>query len=290
MARPVLRQDDGFRNQSPKKRQDVRRLQALLQRAGYTVDADGLFGQGTTEAVQAFQRHAGLSPDGIVGPKTWEALEATASGGSASAASAGAAVSELDTSVLEGFHGDASWVHAREGHAGKPYWPGGASGVTFDPGMDLGHAQATLVEQLYAPLLTAEQLAAARSVYGLQGDVAKVALDANATLQSIRFSRHQADTIFPFAAQPYWDAVVRRFTGIAEADTLGSVQTAMLSLAYNRGAGNRELEVLKQPIADKDWAQVADIIGSMQQNHRLAGIRKRRRMEAELIRNALAAV
>ncbi|MDH3602635.1 MAG: peptidoglycan-binding protein [Candidatus Tectomicrobia bacterium] len=297
MAGPVLRQGEGFSNQSPEKRDDIRRMQELLQRAGYAVDADGLFGQGTAKVVQAFQRDHGLSVDGIVGPNTWDALEAAASGDGASPASSGAATGGttvapggLDTSVLEGFHGDASWVHAREGHAGKPYWPGGASGVTFDPGVDLGHAQATLVEQLYASLLTAGQLAAAQKVYGIQGADAEVALDADTTLQSIRISRSQADTIFPFAAKPYWDAVVQRFAGIDAADTLGSVQTAMLSLAYNRGAGNRALEDLKQPIADKDWSRVAEIIGSMQQDHQLEGIRSRRRMEAELIRNELAAV
>ncbi len=80
---------------------------------------------------------------------------------------------------------------------------------------------------------------------------------------------------------------VRRFPGLAAAEVLGSVQTALLSIGYNRGTGNRALEVLKQPIQDKDWAEVARLIGSMQQDHSLEGIRKRRRMEAELIKKEL---
>ena len=278
MAGPVLRQGDGLNNQAPEKRDAVRRMQGLLQRAGYKVDDDGFFGQDTYEAVRVFQRGRGLLVDGIVGPDTWKALEEGLDDGA----------SPVSANVLDGFHGNASWVHAREGHNGKPYWPGGASGVTFDPGIDLGHAQAALVEQLYVRLLTAEQLAAAQRVYGIRGEAARAALDADTRLQSIRISQAQADAIFPFAAQPYWNAIIQRFTGLANADTLGSVQTAMLSIAYNRGAGNRALEDLKQPIANKDWAQVAEIIGSMQQNHRLEGIRRRRRMEAELIRNELA--
>ena len=55
---------------------------------------------------------------------------------------------------MEGFRGDLSWVHAREGHAGKAYWPGGVSGVTLDPGVDLGHVRPELFETAYKELLT----------------------------------------------------------------------------------------------------------------------------------------
>jgi GH24 family phage-related lysozyme (muramidase) len=175
----------------------------------------------------------------------------------------------------------------REGYAGKAYWPAGQSGVTLDPGIDLGYAAAALVEQLYTPILSAEQLAAVQSVYGMKGEAAKAALDSNATLQGIRISRAQSDEIFPYAAEPYWNAIVKRFPTLANADTPGSVQTALLSLAYNRGAGNRGLRVLGQPLEDKNWAEIADLIGNMQQDHQLQGIRRRRRMEADLIRQEL---
>lgn len=39
------------------------------------VSADGTFGSNTEAAVRAFQRSHGLVPDGIVGPKTWRALD-----------------------------------------------------------------------------------------------------------------------------------------------------------------------------------------------------------------------
>lgn len=49
-------------------------LQRCLNAAGYPVAIDGQFGPGTETAVRTFQRKVGLTDDGIVGPKTWEAL------------------------------------------------------------------------------------------------------------------------------------------------------------------------------------------------------------------------
>lgn len=67
-ADPVLRQGD----QGP----DVTELQNELIQAGFTVFADGDFGEHTKEAVAAFQARAGLPADGVVGEKTWAALRA----------------------------------------------------------------------------------------------------------------------------------------------------------------------------------------------------------------------
>lgn len=52
----------------------VRDLQAALSGAGYPVAVDGAFGPLTQDAVERFQRDAGLSVDGIVGPRTRAAL------------------------------------------------------------------------------------------------------------------------------------------------------------------------------------------------------------------------
>lgn len=55
--------------------QDVRRIQQRLQELTlYRGPIDGIFGGGTESAVESFQKSQELAPDGIVGPRTWEAL------------------------------------------------------------------------------------------------------------------------------------------------------------------------------------------------------------------------
>ena len=66
--------------------QKVRQLQYMLQILAEYVPTipqivqDGIFGPRTQEAVIAYQRFAGLTPDGIVGPATWNSLYDRASG------------------------------------------------------------------------------------------------------------------------------------------------------------------------------------------------------------------
>jgi hypothetical protein len=53
----------------------VKRIQAMLSALGYEIaNIDGYFGQGTKNALIAFQRDRGLTADGIAGPSTVESL------------------------------------------------------------------------------------------------------------------------------------------------------------------------------------------------------------------------
>jgi murein L,D-transpeptidase YcbB/YkuD len=52
----------------------VRILQRLLISNGYGMRVDGVFGPFTETAVKAFQNRRNLTPDGIVGQKTWREL------------------------------------------------------------------------------------------------------------------------------------------------------------------------------------------------------------------------
>lgn len=65
-ATPTLRQ--GARGAA------VSQLQNRLRAHGYNVSVDGDFGPATANAVRSFQRAKGLGVDGVVGPRTWAAL------------------------------------------------------------------------------------------------------------------------------------------------------------------------------------------------------------------------
>jgi len=252
---------------------EVRSLQRLLD----LDQIDGMFGPGTERAVKRLQKGRGLAQDGIVGPKTWEALGPFVP------------LSSVDAPAgLGTFHGDLDWVHRWEGHAGKPYWPGGRSGVTLDPGFDLRYQTEESLRRHYSILRT-PQLAVLSACLGLRGHAARDHLRGSpetrdeSVLRGIRISRATADAIFPHVAVEYWQPITKRFRVLDHPDTPGSVQTAMLSLSYNRGPGNKDLQALVNPLATKNWIWLAEVIGGMQQDHPLPGIRQRRRAESELI-------
>lgn len=53
---------------------EVKNLQSALNKHGYKLGVDGIFGHGTLNAVLSFQRSNGLVADGLVGKATWEKL------------------------------------------------------------------------------------------------------------------------------------------------------------------------------------------------------------------------
>lgn len=183
--------------------------------------------------------------------------------------------------MLRNFKGDLNWIHNREGHVGKAYWPGGASGVTLDPGYDLGYANQDDLRKYYGGILDAHQMAQAVSALGVRGIPAGNLIKRLDALQSLKISDVVAAGLFPVVAEPYWNRLLVKWPEIESAP--GYVQTAVLSLVYNRGVDNPHLHVITIPIVRKDWNALGEKIAAMQQDHKLPGISKRRRLEGALI-------
>ena len=277
MIKARLVKGDGMGTGRPWLRSVVRNAQRGLVEAGHPVTADGKFGGGTRKALRAFQTAAGIESTGVVDSTTWTSLEPFGANGREK-------LDAKEGASLEQFRGDLDWVHLQEGHEGRPYWPKGASGVTLDPGVDLGHASPDTIEALYQPLLTRQQMKLLREVFGLKGRDARDALSQMPQLKAIRISREQGFEVMPFAAKPYWDGIRKRFRAVQRKDTPPSVQTVLLSLAYNRGIFNKALKPLGALLQNRDWTRIAAVVGRMQQSHELEGIRRRRRDEASVIR------
>jgi putative peptidoglycan binding protein/transglycosylase-like protein with SLT domain len=77
MSHPMLRLFDGTEGTSPDLQDDVKELQTDLNRFGFNVQVDGIFGSETEASVHQFQLDHNLESDGIVGPQTWAALTGT---------------------------------------------------------------------------------------------------------------------------------------------------------------------------------------------------------------------
>ena len=116
----------------------VRTIQTKLQRWGYYDGAiDGIFGSETTAAVKEFQRKNGLAVDGIVGPRTLDAL-GMPTGGSTSSAQQGSV--DLLARVIsaeargEPYSGQVAVGAVILNRVEHPSFPNTIAGVVYQPG------------------------------------------------------------------------------------------------------------------------------------------------------------
>ncbi len=81
---------------------EVKELQNLLNKSGYNLSADGIFGAKTQEAVKAYQKANGLAVDGIVGNNTWGSLVGGSGSSSTSSATKTNPYTKVDLTPYDG--------------------------------------------------------------------------------------------------------------------------------------------------------------------------------------------
>ena len=189
-----------------------------------------------------------------------------------------------------GFRGDFDFLARFEGHAQSVKFLG--FGLHIDPATDLALSKPETIRDRYAFILTPDELEAVLNVVGLRGDEAKQALETSPVLRRIRLQQFDVARLVPDVATPIWSRLVQRFPMLLQPPTPPAVQTALVSLAFNVGTGNRFWQRMEKPISERNWDGVANGIEAMAKqglHARIPGLARRRQIEANLIRSALGA-
>jgi len=259
---------------------EISALQRQLTLAGFSTPVSGTYDDATHRSVA--QAYAGMLERGAyaqAGPELRCALAAEESA--------------RTRKLLPGMRGHVGYLIRWEGHEGTPFVPVdsrgkviGASGLTLDPGLDLGQSDARSLD-VYRRLLGDSALAALRPWLGVRGEPALRAL-RDPRVTAIRIGELAASRLLPDLAQRFWRRIIVRWPVLLDPSTPRAVQTACLSLTYNRGHANSKLDVLNAPLALRDWSRAADAIEAMKHEHRDQGLKDRRCSEAMLIRGGIS--
>lgn len=117
--------------------EQVRIIQTKLKNWGYYDGAvDGIFGSGTAEAVQYFQRKNGLTADGIAGPATLKALGMSTGGGGSGQESTVELLARVISAEARGepYSGQVAVGAVILNRVEHPSFPNTVAGVVYQPG------------------------------------------------------------------------------------------------------------------------------------------------------------
>lgn len=186
-----------------------------------------------------------------------------------------------------------AFLHQEEGWAGKPYWPGSVSGVTIDPGYDLGYVSLETFCSDWEKHLSKLHCDRLSKVVGQRGQAAKVAI---LRLLDIGIPKDKAMKVFDDVLEPrYAKMTLEAFPG---ADKLGdNTWTALFSLVYNRGSKvpefftdprREEMYAIREAVQRRNHMDIADQLvvmarvweGGRKDDDGLVGRRER---EAQLV-------
>lgn len=267
----------------------------------------------TAERIKKLQKKIGVNDDGLIGPVTLSRLEAIvdeylaakktepkpAPVETPTVPSAPTVFSliiskrALDKIVEHEISSEEYYVKKYQ----KPYFPGGASGVTIGIGYDLGYNTKTQIAADWRGKVTDAALELLKNASGLTGAAAKKLIP---DLKSVTVSLAAARDVFYLRTLPRYGADTRGiYPGIERLPA--DAQGALLSLVFNRGTdlktppGNdrrKEMKAIVALVAAKDLNGIAAQITAMKRLWNIKdqpGLHRRRDDEAKLVKNARTA-
>jgi GH24 family phage-related lysozyme (muramidase) len=179
-----------------------------------------------------------------------------------------------------------------------PAWPGGASGITYGYGYDLGYNSKEQIQKDWGPQVNGNVLAYMLSCAGFKGESAKRLLTTQ--VKGLKVSQAAADHVFKNITLPrFLKTALDAYPGLETlpVDTIG----AITSLVFNRGSAfgvegkpswdsRKEMRELAPIIASGDLQAMADKIREMKrlwEGKGLDGLITRRENEARLIESCI---
>ncbi len=244
-----------------------------------------------SERLRVIQRHLGVEADGTLGPQTLAAIESALAiefSPPRRQAGLGMCLSQRGIKLIVR-HEITSDAYYRRALA-RPIWPGASSGITIGIGYDLGYLSRARFESDWGEHLERDSLHRLGAVCGLKGPAARQQL---AAIADINISLAWARSVFAHTTLPRYARQTRTaFPGVE--NLYADVQTALVSLVYNRGASmkgptRREMRDIRAQVSNADLAAIAASISAMKrlwEGRNLAGLLRRRDEEAALVREA----
>lgn len=173
----------------------------------------------------------------------------------------------------------------------KMTWPGGASGVTMGIGADLGYMSSTEFDKYFAKYFKSEENKKLKSVIGLKGQDAKIAISK---LKGIELSWENASEAFiEWTLPKFWNLTNILWKGLDK--LCESAQIALVSIVFNRGASTKgssriEMSNIKPLVLKKDYKGIAREIRKMKrlwEGKNMDGLLKRREEEAKMVESCI---
>lgn len=181
----------------------------------------------------------------------------------------------------------------------RPEWPRGASGITVGIGYDLGYRTKAEIQADWEGVLPQSIIEAMQDYVGLRGEQAHAYLAQART--RIEVPLEAAMQVFRERNLPYWIGLVRK--ALPNFDLLhGDCKGALVSLAYNRGAGGyalsrdnsqgsfREMIAIRGHMIRKEFDKIPNELRSMKRLWKMKGLLLRRDKEAKMFEEGLIAM